>query len=377
MRFYRLIPSLEPGLLLLLVALAPLPAAAAADSVYTVAGVAVDVTAETVAKAREAAIGEGHEKALQALFRRIVVEQDLARLPQLSPAEIEPLVRDFSVANERTSAVRYLADMTFRFKSASIRALLRQRSIRFAETQSRPMVVLPIAETSAGMTLWEEPNPWRQAWSARYGGGDLVPLVTPVGDLSDIAAVDATRALAGDPAALTAIARRYGSQDVLISKAAISGELGAGEGAATISNTRFANRQTSALGSTSYRQEAGEDSARFLARVTDAVAGLVQRGWKSRNVIEFGTKGTLLVVAPLRSVSEWLAIRQRLSGLPTVERANPVTLSRNKAELSLVYYGSEQQLATALAQRGLILSRSLSDGWLLSLDARATSQSTQ
>lgn len=377
MRFYRLIRSLKPGLLLLLVALVPPPAAAAADSVYTVAGVAVDVTAETVAKAREAAIGEGHSKALQALFLRIVVEQDLSRVPELSPAEIEPLVRDFSVANERTSAVRYLADMTFRFKSASIRALLRQRSIRFAETQSRPMVVLPIAETPAGTVLWAEPNPWRQAWSARYGGGDLVPLTTPVGDLSDIATIDAARALAGDAAALTAIARRYGSQDVLVSKAAISGDLEADAGTAAISNMRFANGEITDLGSISYRQEAGEDSARFLARVTGAVAGLVQRGWKAQNVIEFGTQGTLLVAAPLRTVSEWLAIQQRLSGLPTVERANLVTLSRSKAELNLIYFGNEQQLTTALAQKGLVLSRTLSGGWLLSLDAGVTSQSTQ
>ena len=377
MRFYRLTSSLGIGLAALLAVLVPPTGAGASDQVYTVAGVAVDVTAGSATEARAAAIAEGHQKALQALFRRLVVEQDLSRAPQLAPAEIEPLVRDFSVANERTSAVRYLADMTFRFKPASIRALLRQWAVRFAETQSRPMVVLPVADGPEGSVLWEEPNPWRQAWSARFGAGDLVPLLAPVGDLSDIATIDAARALAGDPGALSAIARRYNSEQVLISRARIAGDPAGGTGAATVANSRFDGGRITALGSTTYRQQAGEAADRFLARVADAVAGTVQRDWKARNVIEFGSKAALPVTAAIRSLDEWLAIRQRLTGLPAIESVQMVSLSRSQAAVNLVYFGSQQQLSTALAQKGLILSRSLANDWQLVLDKRVVPQASQ
>lgn len=349
----------------------------ASDRVYTVGGVAVDVTAESVTQARATAIAEGHQKALNRLFRRIVLEADLSRVPRRSGPEIEALVRDFSVSDERSSDVRYLADMTFRFKPAAIRGLLRQQAIRFAETQSKPMLVLPIVESESSALLWQDPNPWRDAWARRPSGSNLVPLIAPIGDLADVAAIDAGKAAAGDAVALGAISRRYGDAKVLISRARLEGDLAAGSGKARISNRRFAAGKVADIGATTYAQTAGEDAAGFLARVTEAVALQVQRSWKERNVLEFGTKGQLQVTVPFGSFKEWLAVKKRLAGLPSIESAILANLTRNKAELELAYFGSEAQLTTALAQRSLVLSKGLSDSWQLRLDAAVSALSTQ
>jgi hypothetical protein len=182
--------------------------AEANSHVFTVIGVAVDVTAETAAAAREAAHAEGHVKALEKLLARLLPRDEFALLRPFKAAEILAYVQDFSVANERTSDVRYLAELTFRFQPEAIRELLRANGLQHAETMSKPVVVLAIFGVEGEALLWGEGNPWWTAWAARPPGGWLVPLIVPLGDLGDLTAVDAARALNGEAEALGAIARR-------------------------------------------------------------------------------------------------------------------------------------------------------------------------
>ena len=99
--------------------------AAADDSVFRIAGVAVDATAETVNAAREIAIARGHALAFRRLVARIVRTADAQRVPGLSHAEVAPMVRSFEVADEKTSTVRYLARLSFQFDRGSVRRFLR------------------------------------------------------------------------------------------------------------------------------------------------------------------------------------------------------------------------------------------------------------
>ncbi|MCG8512142.1 MAG: hypothetical protein MI741_23240, partial [Rhodospirillales bacterium] len=82
------------------------PAEAATPDVYEVAGVAVDVTSETAASARDKALADGHEQAFRRLLLRLTLKQDHDRFPQFKADEIAPYVQDFSVAKEKASATR-------------------------------------------------------------------------------------------------------------------------------------------------------------------------------------------------------------------------------------------------------------------------------
>ena len=180
-------------------------------AVYQVSGIPVDVTAETATSAREAALAEGHREAYRRLMARLVLEDDAAYVPSLSQPEIAQLIQDFSVSGEKTSAVRYLADLTFRFKPEAVRDLFRANRLRFTETRSKPLLVLPIYLSERGeVLLWEEDNIWAFAWAERDLTEELVPILVPLGDLGDVAAIDVQRAVAGDSDAMSDIALRYG-----------------------------------------------------------------------------------------------------------------------------------------------------------------------
>ena len=154
-------------------------ARAQARDVFEIKGVAVDVTADNAAVAREQALAEGERIAYGRLLGRLVPIAEQHRLPDLGPGEVVRLVKDLSVAEEKTSAVRYLGKLDIRFKGEEVRRLLIDHGIPFAETPSKPVLVLPVYQAAGALLLFDDPNPWRDAWGKGVAGDGLVPLPLP------------------------------------------------------------------------------------------------------------------------------------------------------------------------------------------------------
>jgi len=91
------------------------------------------------------------------------------------------------------------------------------------EVPSKPVVVLPVLQTGARAVLWDDPNPWRDAWADAAGRSQLAMMV-PVGDLNDVSAIDAPLATSGDATALKAISARYQNDDIVVAKGSLNAD---------------------------------------------------------------------------------------------------------------------------------------------------------
>jgi hypothetical protein len=347
--------------LVLVLAAAP----AVADESFTVADVHVDVTAGNALAAKDLAQSEGQAKAFNTLMGRIAA----GKAPHVTSAQITDLVVGFEVANERTSSVRYVADYTFHFNPAAIRRLLESSSIAYVEAPAKPVVVLPILTSGNRSELWDDPNPWRDAWAARAGNQGALPLIVPVGDLADVAAIDAPKAIAGDRAALKAIAVRYQNDDVVV----VQGKITDGEPrrmeirAARYTSDGGAAPQTTVLAATG---KPGEAEADLLARaVTDTIAGLGQSR-KAANTVDVNNSGTLDATLASSSFGDWVAVRNRLREIPVVRGTDLVSFDRSQIHVAIRYVGDRSQLRAALGDHGLDLTGADPD-WTLALRAEA------
>lgn len=335
--------------------------AAAAEDVFTVGGISVDETADTAAAARSVAFRRGQRAAMATLLRRLTLRTDHGRLPSVDTERLNFMVQALEVADEKTSNVRYLANMTVTFKPGEIRRLLREADIPFAETPSKPVLVLPLQQQGGVMVLWEDPNLWREAWSRLQLGGGLVPLIVPVGDLSDIVDVDAAQAAEGDPLRLSAIARRYGAGDVLVTIATLSdtGELIQIDIAASRIGSSAQMSVLLSIQSTDPLAVPG-----LLRGAAADIAAAVEDSWKASNIIEFDRPGRIVVAVPLTSLEQWISVERRLNNIASISEVSLISLTRDSAEIEIIHFGDETQLATTLAQQDLALERPppLSDG---------------
>lgn len=357
------------GVLAVLVLLAyvlALPAGALAD-VFTVEGVEVDATAASATAARERAILAGQQKALEQLFDRVTPRDQRAALPRSSATEIGDLVRDFAVEAEKTSAVRYLASLTVRFRPDAIRAMLRAANVSFAETMSKPIVIVPVVQSSAGMTLWDETNPWLIAWQRNQRSG-LVPFVVPAGDLEDGVALDAARAKAGDPEGLAALAWRYKAGNVIVATAETRQQ---DERVLSIQLTSSRFDAEGRREGTQVRTIVAEGASREAQwqRAAALMAEDIEDAWKRTNLIRFDSERSLIATAPLAGLSDLVELRKRLAAVSFLRSYELLAVARDSAQLRLHFFGDERQLAIALAQSDLVLLAHDSTSWTLQRSA--------
>ena len=143
----------------------------------------------------------------------IVPRDQWGRLPAPRAAELNGMVFSLQIENERTSPTRYLATLTVNFRRDAIRNLLQRSQIAFAETATRPVLVVPVYNSAGAQLLWDDPNPWRQSWSIVRERNSLSPMVIANGDLTDVGLISAAQAASGDRARLAALAQDEGEAD--------------------------------------------------------------------------------------------------------------------------------------------------------------------
>jgi hypothetical protein len=343
------------GLLLAAAGFAAPAAAQSSYDVFTIAPVRVDVTAANASQARDQALAEGQRRAFQMLIERLTLASGRGRIPQPGNAQLNELVQGFEVASERRSGVRYIAEYIFRFRPDSVRDLLRRSGVAFAETPSKPLVVLPVLQDGDRTALWEDPNPWRDAWGRIRLPPGLVPLVIPLTELDDIAAIDGAAAARGDDAALKLISQHHDNDDVLVSQAAFKN--GAVRGL-DVTTTRYAPGRAGAeqSWSNSVAANPGESDGDLMMRAVGETMARVEDAWKTANILDFRQSGTIAVLVPIGTLQDWVAVRDRLTGIPAVRNTRLMSLDRDGARLEISFVGDPQQLRLALAQRDLELS---------------------
>ncbi len=340
------------------------PAHGQRKDAFEVRNVGVDVTAETAAAAREKALADGQVAAYRLLLARLTLRAHRGRLPDLARGEIAALVKDFEVAKEKASAVRYIAWLNVRFKAEEVRRLLIDYDLPFAETSSKPVLVLPVYQAAGAKLLFDDPNPWRDAWVARPPTDGLVPLVLPIGDLKDMLAIGAEQALSGDVQRLAAVAARYGARDSLVAHGFLRMGERRGLPELEVFATRYGTVQQEQTTVSTYSAGPGESMDALLLRAATDITQRVADNWKRDNLLQFGQSSVLAVTVPISGLGAWLDVRGRLSNVAVINRVDLVLLSRAEVRVNLHYMGELEQLSLALAQADLVLEEDEND-WIL------------
>ena len=384
---FGIIASLRPAairpwsmawLLAVLIAISA-PAPAADDDLFEVLDIKVDETDETAAAAREKALQIGERRAWDTLVQRFVDPQQ-RRLPQFSQQEIGDAVRDFWVSGEKTSPVRYIATLNYNFKPQRVERLLASRGVRFTITRSDPLVVVPVYAEDGTSKLWDDPNPWRQAWQGMRVRG-LLTLKVPQGDIGDLSTVAVEQAVAGDRARLAELAQRYEAADALVTLAKVEPGATPDSQQLKVTAIRYNLSTTQPLADRSFPIEGAGVTPELLGQAALAIANDVdvayRRGWTPAtglvSPLDARQSTTAQVLVPVSSLDDWVAKRKRIQSLPQLDRVKLVSLSRDAARLTIVYPGPTDQLAAALVQAGLYLSKQNGE-WVISSEAPRVDQ---
>jgi hypothetical protein len=215
--------------------------------------------------------------------------------------------------------------------------------------------------------LWPDDNPWWQAWAEHLDSERLLRLVLPLGDLQDMATVTADQAMTGDPDALTALGRRYGSDDVLVVIATARGGAAAGPAATEPPVLELEMRRVGIQQANPPETFVGGPSQTLEELMAEAVIGLqdtLDERWKNANLLRYDQTGVMVVDIPIARLSDWVEISRGLDGLTEVADVEIAAFARDNVRAEIRYIGDQFRLEEALRRIGLGLSRE-GESWRL------------
>ncbi len=322
----------------------------AQSQIFTVTGVDVDVTDATAAKAKLKGFSEAQVKAFHILVERLGSAGDAEKVSNFKPSDIGRLMASMSVEEERTGPQRYVGRLTVKFDADRVRKALATIQFDFVEKQAPRILVIPVWKTDDGVVLWDE-NPWRAAWQSLKAENSLVPVLIPLGDLTDSQTLSPEEAIARNGGKLEALKYRYEVEAVLVAFAEPTGENSVHarmEGRSPIGTIGFDKSYSSTEGG--IEAAARQAATRFHTVMTFK--------WKKMQRSKGLSSTDLQVVSiavPFSSLSEWNAIRAQLSVARGVQAVDVNTLTATGARVRVTYDQGFGNLQASLQERRLNL----------------------
>lgn len=271
---------------------------------------------QTAAAARMKALAAGeHRRAWGVLVERLVDPAQRARMAALP--NIGDAVKDFSVTDEKVSAVRYIATLNYTFRPDAVKRLLAGRSARFAVTRSKPMLVVPVVAAAPGAPAGAVGTLWRDAWRTAARNRGLVPLRIAASDGSDIGLPGIDAAATVDRSRVADLTRRNDAEDALVTIATVTGAPDGSSRSLKVTSTRYpATGNAQPLPRQTFPLAAPEGDAAVFNDAAAAVAQDVETVWRRGNAVSTKAVATTTVRVPTVTLDDWVAMRRRLADVP-------------------------------------------------------------
>ncbi len=333
---------------------------AAAEAVYTIGNYPIEASAGNAVAAKERAMTDGRQAALNSLLKRLVPVTAYGRLAGAKKAKANELIDGVVVRSERTSATQYIANLDFSFQPQAVRDLLRREGVPFVDTQAPEVVLVPVyvAPTTGQGPVPSDLSPPRGSsiWSSAWSGLDLKNSLTPlrIGQGKSEVSADVVVAMQqGDGSALGTLAKAYSADLLLLAVAEPDLK-------ARRLNVTLTGRD--AVGDFVLKRSwrMAFDDVAYSAELAAVVSlGILEGRWKSVRAREGEDGGftsgaaDVHLVVEFRNLQQWQDMHRQLVQLPGVERVEIGGLSARSADIAAIYPGGPDALAAALSGRGL------------------------
>jgi len=338
--------------------------AQAADSLYVVAKVTVDATAQDAVAAKAKGMEDAERNALNIVLKRLMPLSAYAQLPDLGQQDVDELIQGVSIRSEQNSNTRYLASLDVSFNSAAVKQLLDSQNIVYSEARAEAISILPLVLDGASVKS-EGAEGWLQAWESL----DLANSVTPATILrprADLTAETVKSVLGGDAQAYALLQSAYSYAPLVVAVAEV-------DGGKVV--TRLVGADS--VGPINYgHSDPITGNAKDAAKGAAAVAfGIIENRWKVTQdqtpaPTEVKTEGAtgqapaagtaevprnVEAMVEFTGLKNWQEIRARLMQVAGIQALEVNALSARAASVTFDYAGSLGKLQTELGQSGFAL----------------------
>ena len=322
---------------------------------YAVENIPVDVTAENATQAKEQAVLQAQEKAFYKMLDRLTLASDMESLPVLSNEDVLNLVQDFSVSNEKTSPVRYIASVTVQFNPDAIQTFFQEYKVPYITSVAEKQLIFPMLKEDGQDTFQSLPenNAWYKAWTDVAPLSDLVPLVLPAGDEEDAPFMNQEAFAQESELDIIPLLNKYKVEKALVLEATVNRETAS----VKVVVRPFQNEKDIFM-DLAVTEPINAPLDEVLKRAAERTLYLLEQRWREKTAVRFDNPTSMSVVVPIQNLGQWIAIRGRLDKVKLIKQYLVKAVRKDKAQIELFYAGSLADFAESLKKESLFLDQS-------------------
>lgn len=321
-----------------------------ASEEYIIKNIQVDVTGSSALDARAQAMNDAQRQAYNILLEKVLPQHD-SSLQNLTNEQLDGLVQSIEVQSEKNSDVRYLGTLTIHFSPQAVQAWFTQQGQKvISSSLHEATVIVPVLVRQEKTLLWDETNPWWQAWNQK-SDLDNKAFIIPMGDLIDLKNLSAKEALEGHIEAIRKTLNRYHTDRMIIPV--------------------FYENLPSRLEIFHYSPEGLLDRSLPFEFDMNKYAPVQLLSLAIDKVIESqktivqtsvdSEQKTLNFTAIFNNYPEWIELQKHLKSLQGIKKINIYAVSLKQARISLEYSSSETFIENQLKTKGIMIEQEVED----------------
>ena len=294
---------------------------------YAVKDIYIELNLNKNEEYRKKALEIAYKDGLLRYLNWITLEQKEEIVKIIDTISIKDFVSGYSIDSEKFKKNKYSALISVNFEKKKVIDLLDNKSIKYIFQAGPKTLVIPLMNFENRLILWDDPNPWFEAWLSRPLDPNLNKFLLPTGEVDDLITLSALEAKNLEYYKLKNISVKYDAKKILV----IIVNVDKREDYYTLGLKVFDGLEQEEVSLEGFSFLSSNDLNKDLLKLANEFSNYYDDLWVKKNIDKINYRSRWLVEVRYNKFSEWIKIKNILLNSDKVTKLVISSLSNKRA----------------------------------------------
>ena len=317
-------------------------------NLYKVTNVPVAAVRSSALEAKEAALAEGQVEAFNRLIARLAPDHFL-EIPRVTEESVLPYVLGVSIENEKTTATKYIGNISVEFNPTAIKELLNTEQVTYLKAQAPSLLVIPEYVNNEQTLVLDEANPLYVALKSKQNFAPFYQAVVPDGTEEEKALVQQDMVQKAD------LLKEYKKEKLMFLRLQHEG----GDMWQISSSFYPSNNMDGQALIKRFRFSSGDPKQASL-QMAEALFEEMEARWREDRTTSLNKQNTLYLRVSVNSLQEWLTLEKEMREWSFLEQVSLRGIYLPQILMEISYKNGEDEVIKRLSDLGWYLEKDFS-----------------
>ena len=309
-----------------------------ASPLYTTK-ISVDVTDENVAIAKQKALQQAQREGLNNVILAISTQKTVDQISLLNDKQIEHFISGIQVLMEKSSDVRYIADLEIEINKDVLNAYIKENDLPIIITEAQNALLIPVLEQeNKTHDIWGNDNFWREAFITKTNlHNGVLNFHNIEKNLGNISNIDANTIFDMSPEQFAELSSFNRVEQIIVLKYSINDKKIYTKSFPSnkVIETNFDETDTPSL---------------LIDKILPQLKGDKKQTEETSPSTTTQKQFDVLYTYP--NLGKWMTLKRLLESNPMIDNIKIISMANKKVHFNFTYYGVLEKLQSTLTLNG-------------------------